>query len=100
MKDIDFIRKNLSEEDLLNQLAEEAAELAQAALKLNRAIKGSNPTPVSVDEARNRLLEEIADVDLCQWALSLFNAKNSKIINDTINRKMKRWAERLKGDKP
>lgn len=34
--------------DLLCQLAEEASELAQAALKLKRAMEGTNPTPMSV----------------------------------------------------
>ena len=52
MTDLEYIAENLSEEDILCQLAEEAAELAQAALKLRRAITGTNPTPASEDEAR------------------------------------------------
>ena len=31
----------------LEQLAEEAAELSQAALKLARVLRGENPTPVN-----------------------------------------------------
>lgn len=39
------IRDHLSEEDILCQLAEEAAEGSQAALKLRRAITRTNPMP-------------------------------------------------------
>ena len=52
MTDLEYIAENLSDEDILCQIAEEAAELAQAALKLRRAMTGTNPTPVTVDEAK------------------------------------------------
>lgn len=55
----------LPREEILAQLAEEASELAQAALKLRRALDGTNPTPKSVAECEENLLEEWADVDLC-----------------------------------
>lgn len=45
---------------VLRQTAEEAAELAQAALKLIRADR--NETPMTREAARNRLVEELADV--------------------------------------
>ena len=48
----------------LAQLAEEAAELAQAALKLRRALDGTNPTPLRESEARAALAEERTDVSL------------------------------------
>jgi hypothetical protein len=37
--------------ELLAGVAEEAAELAQAALKLRRAYDGTNPTPKPINEA-------------------------------------------------
>ena len=40
----------LPKTEILAQLAEEASELAQAALKLLRALDGTNPTPKSVEE--------------------------------------------------
>jgi NTP pyrophosphatase (non-canonical NTP hydrolase) len=49
----------------LAQLAEEASELAQAALKLRRALDGTNPTPKSVDECLENIQEEMADVFVC-----------------------------------
>jgi len=45
--ELEKIRKMLTEDELLCQLAEEAAELSQAALKLRRVLTGVNPTPVS-----------------------------------------------------
>lgn len=53
------IHEILGESELLAQLAEEAAELAQAALKLRRALDGSNPTPKSVSECRDALDDSI-----------------------------------------
>ena len=43
---------------MLEQLAEEAAELSQAALKLARVLRGENPTPVTRREVRKHLIEE------------------------------------------
>lgn len=40
----------LPKTEIMAQLAEEASELAQAALKLRRALDGTNPTPKSVEE--------------------------------------------------
>lgn len=50
---------------LLEQLAEESAELAQAALKMARKIRNENPTPKSRADCVANLQEEIADVELC-----------------------------------
>ena len=61
MTDLEYIAENLSDEDILCQIAEEAAELAQAALKLRRAITQTNPTPVSDEEAVDSMIEEYAD---------------------------------------
>lgn len=60
MTTIDYIRKKVPRSELMAQLAEETAELAQAALKLRRVMDTVNPTPVSEKEALNGLYEEIA----------------------------------------
>lgn len=52
----------LPKTEILAQLAEEASELAQAALKLRRALDGTNPTPKSVAECEANLMEEFADI--------------------------------------
>lgn len=56
---------------VLEQLAEESAELAQAALKLARKLRGVNPTPKTEQECWNALLEEIADVQVAVEQLQL-----------------------------
>ena len=67
---IKYIQINLTERELLEQLAEEAAELGQAALKLIRAKElSNNPTPVDIDTAAANLLEEMKDVYLVFWLL-------------------------------
>ena len=49
---------------LLEQLAEESVELAHAALKLARKLRGESPTPVDEESLTRNLMEEIADVDV------------------------------------
>ena len=61
MTDLEYIADNLSDEDILCQIAEEASELSQAALKLRSAITQANPTPVSDEEAVDSIIEEYAD---------------------------------------
>ena len=59
----------LPKTEILAQLAEEASELAQAALKLRRALDGTNPTPKSVAECEANLIEELADINNAVRAL-------------------------------
>ena len=96
MSEIDeTIKRHLPEEELLLQLAEECAELSQAALKLRRALTGINPTPIAEDEARGNLLEEAADV-YCVLGLMLGHEEHAEIYG-IIKRKKERWAGRLEG---
>ena len=93
---IDYIREQLSQEELLCQLAEEASELAQAALKLRRVYDGSNPTPTKRSEAFDNLKEEIADVEL---VLMVLGYDRSILISEKHKRmdaKLIRWVNRLK----
>ena len=93
---INYIREQLSESELLAQLAEECAELAKASLKLRRVITtSSSPTPVSKEDAINDIAEEIADVRLCLKVLGY-----DEIFKDKIKRvyklKCNRWVLRLR----
>ena len=94
------IRTKLGEEELLCQLAEECAELSKAALKLRRVLSGKNPTPVTENQARENLLEEIADVTLCMDALDLLTAENAILTGQICGTRLARWEKRLaeKGD--
>lgn len=89
------IKQHIPQDELLAQLAEETAELSQAALKLRRALTGINPTPVTADEARRNLVEEVADV-YNVLGLLLDAADNIEIYN-IIQRKKARWVKRLEG---
>ena len=97
MKQIDKIRELLGEEELLCQLAEEAAELAQAALKYRRCITGKNPTPVTLEEARANLIEEMSDV----WLIADMVAgwqKHAQEVGLTVAEKTGRWVGRLEAE--
>lgn len=84
--------------ELLCQLAEEASELAQAALKLRRAYDRTNPTPMPKEDALKHLYEEIADVWLTLKALGLDTEPFIADYQDQMAEKVCRWAKRLDGE--
>ena len=96
MTPVETVCKHLPAPELLAQLAEEAAELAQAALKLRRALDGTNWTPKTLEECRNALTEEIADVEgvleALDYAAPLVDYDRVRGIQSI---KMRRWAGRL-----
>ena len=87
----------LPQSEILAQIAEEASELSQAALKLRRAITKTNPTPVGTAEAANLLEEEYADVQLCVEQLSEIYRPREAVVRVWKATKLKRWKERLEG---
>lgn len=93
---VNHVADMLSTYELLTQLAEEAAELAQAALKYRRALRteqgqeDTSPTPKTAQEARKALEEEVADVELCVYALEMLT-----IDFEPMKRKGERWLRRL-----
>ena len=95
MREIEMIRTTLSEEELLCQLAEECNELGKAALKLRRALNGKNYTPVTEEQARADLLEEMADVELCLEVLGLNTASFAQLVGEIWAEKLPRWTSRL-----
>ena len=95
MNIIQQIALQLGEEELLCQLAEECAELIQAAMKLHRIRNGTNPTPVTEEEGKAALLEEIADVSICLTALGVDSGLNRMKIQEIVDRKTRRWVESL-----
>lgn len=72
-------------------LAEEATELAQAALKYRRALDKTNPTPVDEDTAYERLLEELADVMVYTSTFPI----NMQYVTEMAFEKTERWKSRL-----
>lgn len=94
MSNKEYIKSRLSNRALLEQLAEEAAEVSQAALKLIRAMPNSdNPTPVTFNEACEDLSNELIDVVIVADILGL--TLSTEAIKDD-HPKLVRWAERLR----
>lgn len=91
---LNYIKAKVNYKERLAQLAEEATELAHAALKYRRALDDENPTPVSKGEAFKNLVEEIDDIGLCLEVLALM----WRVEFNSLQReqKLKRWVERLK----
>ena len=93
----------LPKTEILAQLGEEASELAQAALKLRRALDGTNPTPKSVAECEANLMEEFADINnavdaLCDaWFGDDLDSEREfwDAECEIGNAKYKRWLSRL-----
>lgn len=83
------IRERLPEAALFESLGEEAAELAHAALKMARKLRGDNPTPVGVEALRVHVREEITDVQLVAEVLGLEPDAMLRAI------KLTRWQKRL-----
>ena len=87
------VHEVLSTEALLEQLAEECAELSKAALKVARINRGENPTPLPIEDAISNLVEEVGDVRVC---LEVLQKKGFDFNTDSRERyKMRRWEERL-----
>ena len=98
-KTLQTILDALTAEELLCQLAEESAELAQAALKLVRARTGRNPTPKTERDCVEDLTTELADVMLSMRAvICACNVDETKIA-EIMDSKAQRWVERLEGRK-
>ena len=90
------IAKKLTKAAALEQMAEEASELVQAALKYARILRGENPTPVTEREDIGHLSEEVADVLVCmdvvmEYPDALYG------VDEQVFEKKARWLDRLKG---
>ncbi len=96
MKNRNEIVLKLPKAVLLEQAAEEAAELAQACLKLARIYRGENPTPVTEEKAIANFKEEAADVYLCLSALDEVGYDVSfDTLYNRMSAKLDRWVQRL-----
>lgn len=80
---------------LLEQCAEECAELAQACLKIARLYRGENPTPKSMKECRANLEEEIADVLLTMRMVIDDMDVDLGNLEKIIDYKVERWDKRI-----
>ena len=94
----EYVAAWLNNTALLGQLAEETAELGKAALKLQRVLMNENPTPVTMEEALDSLIEEIADV-ICAMDVVMhkLHINLEVVVEPIIEEKAARWADRVRG---
>ena len=90
-KELEYVRSHLPYRALLEGLAEECCELAQAALKMVRAVNGENPTYASPDEYREKIAEEAGDVLMVMEVLGIIPGGTT-----ASNPKWGRWVFRIK----
>jgi dUTP pyrophosphatase len=93
MTDFDFLQENLSKADLWQQLSEEASELAQAASKMERFYRGTNPPRKSRGELVSDVVEEHADIALCFRLLNWEDEDERKFVEE---HKTMRWANAIR----
>lgn len=91
---IDKIREQIPKAALYEQLAEEAVELAHAALKYARILREENPTPCDRYETIERVSEELLDIIIVMDVLRVNQFERSK-----YNAKLQRWIDRLEAAK-
>ena len=89
MTKIESISSKYETKTLLDQLAEEATELAHAALKASRIMRGENPTPVNILDAERKLVEEWTDLCLVADVIGI------SLDEDIYDGKLNRWQHRL-----
>ena len=91
---LNLIRERKTPDYLYRQLAEECAELAQAALKVVRAQNGE--TPEKLEDAMDHYIEELADVFVMTGIANCdLNAVQAEKMYNIIEYKRERMAERL-----
>ena len=92
-ENIRLITESVTTAELWGQLAEEAAELAQAALKMQRLLSENNRPRKTAEECIDSVIEEHADVALCFKILGWDDKGQRKAI---MERKAARWAELIR----
>ena len=90
--------ESIGEPAALELLAEECAELAQAALKLARKERGENPTPKLKQHCIHDLMVELADVQLCINVIECCKWFRYDKLQKAYGFKANRWKDRLDGD--
>lgn len=85
----ELISNEINRSALYEHLAEEASELAQAALKVARIQRGENPCGTEIEEALDNMVEEFTDVMLVSDIIGYET-------NETIYAyKLNRWVDRI-----
>lgn len=93
------IYEKIGRKAVLEQAIEEAGEFIACAAKHLRIMRGTNPTPISLSDNKNNLLEETADIRLClDLVILALNDDLGSTLNEIANiadKKTTRWLNRL-----
>lgn len=89
--ELEYIRTKTHPSELYYQLAEEACEFAQAALKVNRVGNENNPTTIGWSEAYRNLIEEYTDLMIIAENMLGLTPKS-----EIAEAKTERWYQRLR----
>lgn len=94
------IVNEIGEPAVLENLAEECAELAKEALKLSRILRGENPTPAGKAETIGKLIDEMADVlTVFETWKDAMERKYALMVEDEIEDQQRiksyRWENRI-----
>lgn len=85
------IIKQVGAPALFEGVAEEAVELAKAALKVARIMRKENPTPVTLDDAAREVVVEYSDLRVYIDILRIY------VDAEVYDEKKQRFIDRLKG---
>ena len=96
-----YLYENTTEASRYEQVAEEATELAHAALKVARILRGERPVSedTAIKTAMDHLIEEYADLELAMWVTELVASGHPDIDDkflDIFDEKLLRWYKRIK----
>lgn len=86
-----YIRNHVPQAACYEMLAEEAIEVAHAALKIARILRGENPTPVELKKAKQKLYEEMIDLQVATDAAD----DPWGFVPIDYSKKVDRWYDRL-----
>jgi NTP pyrophosphatase (non-canonical NTP hydrolase) len=90
-EDLQTIKREITDTEMMAQAAEEAIEYAHALMKYRRAVDGANPTDISIIEAEEHLQEETGDLLLMMYMVGIDAGEAAS----TIYKKVPRWKKRL-----
>ena len=89
-----YMRDRIGDAAMYEQLAEECAELGQAALKMARGLRKENPTPMTETEASDMIIEEAADVLICIDEVGVLDSSEvARVAHAKRERFKARWEE-------
>lgn len=89
------ILEHVGEPAVLEQTAEECAELAHACLKMARKLRAESPTPAAEAEICESIHEELADLMTCVDVMINIPWINTEKVQEIQIRKARRWEERI-----